>query len=69
MIMNMNYSQYLFSCLFKLFNSEFEQMAYDIQFDEALYEYALFENSGFNDSNKGEYECIVEYLTNKYGKR
>jgi hypothetical protein len=44
-------------------------MAYDIQFDEALYEYALFENSGFNDSNKGEYECIVEYLTNKYGKR
>ena len=67
--MNMNYNQYLFSCLLKLFNSEFEQLEYDVQFGEAIREFELFENSEFNEDNKGLYECIVEYLTNKYGKR
>ena len=65
----MNYSQYLFSCLFKLFDEEFEQMPYDSQFNEAMYEYSIFEGSKFNDGNKGEYECIVDYLNDKYGKR
>ncbi len=64
----MDYNQYLFSCLMKLFDSEFEQMEYDIQFDVAIEEYVIFENSKFNDGNKGEYDCIVEYLKHKYGK-
>jgi hypothetical protein len=65
----MNYSQYLFSCLVKLFDEEFEQMPYDVQFDATIDEYEIFENSKFNDGNKGEYECIVDYLNDKYGKR
>jgi len=66
---NMNYSQYLFSCLIKLYDSEFEQMEYDIQFYDTINEYEIFENSNFNDGNKSEYECIVNYLNDKYGKR
>jgi hypothetical protein len=65
----MDYSQYLFSCLLKLFDSEFEQMEYDIQYDVAISEYEEFENSSYNDENRGEYECIVEYLTDKYKKK
>lgn len=65
----MDYNQYLFSCLLKLFDKEFEQMEYDIQFDVAIGEYEIFENSNYNDVNRPEYECIVEYLTDKYGKR
>jgi hypothetical protein len=65
----MDYNQYLFSCLMKLFDSEFEQMEYDIQFDVAIEEYVIFENSKFNDGNIGEYECIINYLNDKYGKR
>lgn len=65
----MDYNQYLFSCLMKLFDKEFDEMPYDRQFDKAIVEYELFENSKFNDGNKGEYECIVEYLTDKHGKR
>jgi len=65
----MDYNQYLFSCLLKLFDKEFEQMEYDIQFDVAIAEYEIFENSKYNDVNRPEYECIVEYLTDKYGKR
>lgn len=65
----MDYNQYLFSCLMKLFDKEFEQMEYDIQFDVAIAEYEIFENSNYNDGTRPEYECIVEYLTDKNGKR
>lgn len=65
----MDYSQYLFSCLLKLFDSEFEQMEYDIQYAITISEYEKFENSPYNDENRGEYECIVEYLTDKYKKK
>ena len=32
-------------------------------------EYEIFENSKYNDVNRPEYECIVDYLNDKYGKR
>ena len=65
----MSYNQYLFSCLLKLFDSEFEQMEYDIQYDVVFSKYEEFENSSYNDENRDEYECIVEYLTDKYEKK
>ena len=64
----MNYSEYLFSCLLKIYDKEFEQMEYDLQFEEAPLRYADFEKSSFNVDTKGEYECILDYLTNKYIK-
>lgn len=64
----MNYNVYLFSCLMKLFDKEFEKMEYDLQFEKAIEEYVKFENSTFNDVNKSEYDCIVNYLKNTYDK-
>ena len=64
----MNYNEYLFSCLLKDYDNEFNQMEYDLQFEEAPLRYADFEKSSFNVNTKGEYECILDYLTNKYIK-
>lgn len=64
----MNYNVYLFSCLMKLFDKEFEQLEYDLQFEKAIKEYAKFEDSIFNYANKSEYDCIVNYLKNTYDK-
>jgi hypothetical protein len=59
----MNYNIYLFSCLLKLFDKEFEQLEYDIQYEKAVKEYMKFSSSKFNDVTKSEYDCIVNYLT------
>ena len=64
----MNYNEFLFSCLLKDYDNEFKQMEYDLQFEEAPLRYADFEKSSFNVDTKGEYECILDYLTNKYIK-
>ena len=64
----MNYNEYLFSCLLKIYDKEFNQMEYDLQFEEAPLRYADFEKSSFNVDTKGEYECILDYLKNKYIK-
>lgn len=64
----MNYNVYLFSCLMKLFDMEFEQLEYDLQYEKAIEEYVKYELSGFNDKNKSEYDCIVNYLKHKYDK-
>lgn len=64
----MNYQVYLFSCLLKKYDKEFEEMEYDLQYDEAPLVYADFVKSSFNVSEKGEYDCMVEYLENKYTK-
>lgn len=64
----MNYQVYLFSCLLKKYDKEFEEMEYDLQYDEAPLVYADFHKSSFNVSEKGEYDCMVAYLDNKYIK-
>lgn len=64
----MNYNEYLFSCLLKKYDKEFEQMEYDLQFFRIAQHYIGFTQSRFNVDTKGEYECIVEYLENKYTK-
>ena len=64
----MNYNEYLFSCLLKIYDKEFNQMEYDLQFDEAPLRYADFLKSSFNVDTKGEYDCIIDYLKDKYGQ-
>lgn len=64
----MNYEQYLFSQLLALFDFDFAEMPYDLQFAEALERYELFDKSDFNNANAGIYECIVNYLKNQYQK-
>lgn len=62
----MNYDTYLFSCLLKLYNSEFEQMPYDQQYDMLPVLFELFENSKYNDVNRGLYECLIDYFSDGY---
>jgi hypothetical protein len=56
----MNYSLFLFSKLYDVFvgvNYEYDFMYEDLQ---SLYK--VFDDSGFNNPNKPEYECIVEFF-------
>ncbi len=62
----MNYNEYLFSCLLKIYDKEFEQMEYDVQYFIIAQRYLGFTQSSFNVETKSEYECIVDYLTDKY---
>ena len=63
-----SYSEYLFSNLLKLYDKEFEEMEYDLQFESIRKLYDKFHDSKFNDINKGEYDCIIAYLKDKYKK-
>jgi hypothetical protein len=64
----MNYSEYLFSQLLSLYDIEFSELAYDIQFSEAMVLYSQFEKSNFNVDILSEYDCIINYLSNTYKK-
>jgi hypothetical protein len=63
----MTYEQYLFSQLLALFNFDFAEQPYDLQYENALTMYAEFEQSSFNVGNIGAYECITNFLRDKYG--
>jgi len=62
----MNYNVYLFICLLKLYDKQFNELEYDLQFQNAPKLYEDFFRSSFNDTNKGEYDCILAYLKDKY---
>jgi hypothetical protein len=62
----MNYNVYLFICLLKLYDKEFNELESDLQFNKAPKLYEDFFKSSFNDTNKGEYDCILAYLKDKY---
>jgi hypothetical protein len=62
----MNYNQYLYSCLLKLYDKGFEELEYDLQFELLPTLYKAFEESIYNDPNEGEYACMINYLTNQY---
>jgi hypothetical protein len=57
-----NYELYLFSCLVKLYDNNFNLQPYDVQFDVLPAYYHLFELSEFNTDDKGLHECIIDYL-------
>ena len=62
----MTYEQYLFSQLLALYSPEFAALPYDWQYTDTPTLYAEFEQSPFNVDNIGLYECIINYLQNKY---
>lgn len=61
-----NYSMYLFSCLLKIYDKEFSELEYDLQFEQLPVLYGEFQSSNFDEPLKGEYECILAYLKDKY---
>jgi hypothetical protein len=65
----MNYDTYLFSCLLKEYNEGFRELPYDEQYDLINGFYEEFEDSPFNDVNKGLYECLVNYFNDKYDEQ
>jgi len=62
----MTYEEYLFAQLLALYDINFAGQPYDYQFADALVMYKDFEQSPFNVDNIGLYECIINYLQNKY---
>lgn len=58
----MSYELYLFSCLLKLFDFDFDEKPYDEQFDLLPDKFKKFENSHYNDPTIPVYDCIVNYL-------
>ena len=62
----MNYSQFLFSELLLTYTKWFKDLPYDLKFSTALSEYEKYDKSSFNDSNKGEYQCIEDYIKDKF---
>ena len=60
------YSFYLFAELTKLYNEDISIMEYDIQFYYILEVYEQYEQSKYNIDPKGEYECIINFLIDKY---
>ena len=64
----MEYDMYLFSCLLKLHDKYFEELEYDLQFEELPARYDEFANSTYNDGSKGLYDCIEEFLIATYSE-
>ena len=62
----MNYNVYLFICLLKLYDKEFNELEYDLQFQNAPKLYEDFFKSPFNDVKQSEYDCILAYLKDKF---
>ena len=64
-----SYSDFLFSQLFMNYlennETEYQDLEYDLIFPEVLKHQNLFLNSVFNTDEKGEYDCIIEYLKNE----
>ena len=58
-----SYSFFLFSKLYQII-VKVDDYAYDILFDDILSWYKQYDTSIYNDGNKPEYECIVEYIEN-----
>jgi len=64
----MTYQTYLFSCLYKLYDQDFNEQTYDEQYYNIDYLYAQFLLSTFNVGTIGEYECMTMYLNDKFNK-
>ena len=58
--MNNNYSFFLFSQLYNVIHPN--ETPYDRLFEELQDLYLQYEESLYNDSDKGEYECMTDFL-------
>jgi hypothetical protein len=56
-----SYSFFLFSKLYSLI-VKVDDYAYDVLYDDILSWYMIYDASTYNDGNKPEYECMIEYI-------
>jgi hypothetical protein len=52
--------------LLKIYDKEFDELPYDLQFEDSKTRYEEFYASKHNDEKKSEYDCIINFLTEKY---
>lgn len=65
----MDASKYTLAKLYALKSLLFRQMNYDDQFYEAIRMYHIFLQSGFNNLEKSEYQCLHDFVNSKDFKR
>jgi len=65
----MKYEMFLFSQLFMKHvennDTQYQDLAYDLIYDEVLKHRELFLKSNFNVDVRSEYDCIEDYLSNE----
>ena len=54
--------------LLKIYDKQFAEFEYDLQYEKIAQRYLGFTQSRFNVDTKGVYECMIEYLEDKYIK-
>jgi len=62
----MNYSEYLFSNLLGEFDTNYNSLPYGEKFSAYKPLYSEYVNSSFNRDDTDEYECMIDFLKNKY---
>jgi len=62
------YQIYLFLQLLLCYNEELAKEPYDTQFEDGCELLEEYENSIYNNDHKSEYDCMVEFLNNKFNK-
>ena len=65
----MTYSEFLFSQLFMEYVTHeetiYDEYEYDLIYGEVVKHFQAFMSSKFNVNTIGEYDCIINYLTNE----
>ena len=62
----MEYGAFVTSHLMMELNKHYKDMAYDSLYLEAINVYNQFLSSSFNDDHRSEYECICDFLKNRF---
>ena len=62
----MDYNFYLFNELLRQFDTELFEKEYDLLFGDVQVLYAEYINSGYAMQEKSEYDCMIDFLNNKY---
>ena len=62
----MNYSFFLFTQLYNAYVGIVYE--YDLLFEDLLILYSKYEDSSYNNPDKGEYECMENFLIANEGK-
>lgn len=63
------YSRHLLFNLMCLRDPGFRDMEYDLQWDKLNSVFNDYKNSGYDKDTQGEYDCIQEFLSDKYRSR
>jgi len=58
----MDYQKFLFNKLMCLYNTSFEKLEYDLQYNHTLKLWEDFQASGLDNPSQPLYECIVDYI-------